>query len=195
MSVPISLSPQRSCWSTSCTWNAARTSYWLPHFCSCLFLSVLKLVNKMTQLEWKIVSLLFPKPFGFASHFLKTQEFYNGLQSLHEVPIPSWTSFPILSISMFLPCWTPHSRFFTVPPCSLFSFCFFPQMVPGPPPIIFWTHISPCQWGFHNHPFKLHPSPHAHFSPFLSSLWPQQLSSSCLQFIWLNCLISLVFPP
>lgn len=34
-----------------------------------------------------------------------------------------------------------------------------------------------------------------HFSPFLCSLSPMQLLASCIQFIWLSCLVSLVFFP
>lgn len=112
----------------------------------------------MTQLEWRSdhVTLLC-KTFGFASHSLETQECLQWLPSpWMGSPLLLWLHFLQLSIPTLLPCWPPPCSFCTLPPQNFFSSCFIPQMLPGPPPITFLTQISPCQWVFHDHPFKLH---------------------------------------
>lgn len=106
----------------------------------------------------------------------------------HELSVPCWTSDPIglhlhiapMPASSLPPC--------TIPPQSLFSSCFLPQVVPGPPPIAFLTQTPPCQWGFHDHPSK---SPHPlRLTSLLSgSVFVMNSEHTIMfQFIWLKFL-------
>lgn len=180
-----------TCWSNSCTW-ILQSPLTLP--ASDLALSSLSLscpTNDSVRMKGRARHSSAQNLYSYAFDSVEIQE---SLWWLARPCMGSPYLFDLISYSFpsqhSCHAASPLLLLYLCPPASLFSSCFFSQMVPGPPPGTSLTQMSPYQWGFRDPPFKLHPF-HTYLLLSFPPQSPWQFPLRCIQFIWLNCLVSL----